>query len=379
MQRCIALSVFLAVLIFPAAAYPGTATATPARADTAEIIKRGLIDCFPAGLKTKKGKVRYCEASAVAYLEHQKRLIVAIDKALPKKFSPVFSLSFRSLEDTPAVETYFKHALFEKTRKIESMTVTPDGTRVFASTAFDRISCDTPKRDRYNRLLSWPARNRAAVTLVSPTERGDVQSSRPLRAVFAKALSIRQCPEPGYAKIEGLAALPGNKLLFGVRELGASDEDFSYVVKIIEIDYALKDGVPIIPAQTARLYDAGPVSVPGGHAVGLSGIEYDKYNKRLYLLTSFETAKTDEGLGAFLWVLPLERYRAGQPPLPVRDRTGRHIMFAHKAEGLAVLDKNHVMAIHDDDRVLGRDKIENPRTQFRREPHQAAFTIVRFD
>ncbi|MEX2449868.1 MAG: hypothetical protein WD407_03335 [Rhodospirillales bacterium] len=377
MQRRILLSAFLAFLVFLAAASPGTTA--PARADTAEIVKRGLIECFPAGLKTKKGKARHCEASAVVYLEHQKRLIVAIDKALPKKFSPVFSLSFRSLEDTPAVETYFKHALFEKTRKIEGMTVTPDGETVFATTAFDRISCDTPKRDRYNRLLSWPARNRGAVSLVNPSERGGRKSSRPLRAVFAKALSIRQCPEPGYAKIEGLAALPGNKLLFGVREHGTSHEDFSYVVKILEADYAVKGGVPFIPAQTPRLYDAGPLSVPGGYAVGLSGIEYDKYNKRLYLLTSFETAKTDEGLGAFLWVLTLERYRAGQPPLPVRDRTGRHIMFAHKAEGLAVLDKKHIMAIHDDDRVLGRDRIDDLRTQFRREPHQAAFTIVRFD
>ncbi|MEQ8935580.1 MAG: hypothetical protein RIE56_07295, partial [Amphiplicatus sp.] len=246
---------------------------------------------------------------------------------------------------------------------------------------FDRIDCASPKRDRYNRLLSWPADNRGAVTLVNPSGRGGRNSSRGLRALFAKTLAIKTCADgaPGHAKIEGLAALPDNRLLFGVRELGESYRKFSYVVKNLEARYEMKDGAPFIPEQSLRLYDAGLLSTPGGHTVGLSSVEYDKYNKRLYLLTSFETAETDEGLGAFLWVLSLERYAKGLPPEPMLDRAGNHLMFAHKAEGLAVLDRKHVFVIHDDDRVLGRKRIIDPRTQFHRKPHQAAYTIVRFD
>ena len=54
-------------------------------------------------------------------------------------------------------------------------------------------------------------------------------------------------------------------------------------------------------------------------------------------------------------------------------------MFAHKGEGVAVINKKRVIIIHDDDRVLGRENIENPETQFSRQPHQAAYTIVDID
>ena len=54
------------------------------------------------------------------------------------------------------------------------------------------------------------------------------------------------------------------------------------------------------------------------------------------------------------------------------------LRFAHKSEGVAVINKNRIVIIHDDDYVMGRKIIENPETQFSRLAHQAAYTIVEF-
>ena len=97
------------------------------------------------------------------------------------------------------------------------------------------------------------------------------------------------------------------------------------------------------------------------------------------LLTSYELEETDAGLGGFLWVLPIDAFAAGAPPELVLGEDGRPISFAHKSEGLAVIDERHLFVVHDDDRVLGRQDVTDPATQFHRSPHQAAYTIVRID
>ncbi len=126
-------------------------------------------------------------------------------------------------------------------------------------------------------------------------------------------------------------------------------------------------------------FETSPVETLGGKQVGLSSLEYDPFQDRLYILTSYELEETDEGLGGFLWMLPLEDLDAGGPPRLVLRGDGRPLTFAHKSEGLAVIDEKHVFVVHDDDRVVGRDKVENSETQFHRFPYQAAYTIVRFD
>ena len=60
-----------------------------------------------------------------------------------------------------------------------------------------------------------------------------------------------------------------------------------------------------------------------------------------------------------------------------RKPDGHPLTFAHKSEGLAVIDARHLFVVHDDDRVLGRARIDDAETQFRRSSHQAAYSVVR--
>jgi hypothetical protein len=222
----------------------------------------------------------------------------------------------------------------------------------------------------------WPVGNPDAVKVVASSTVDGVTSSVDLRAKFAQALKNDQFPEGmPYFKTEGLAAIPGNKLLFGIRELGAKYDNFDYAVKIVSVSYTIENGAMTLADDFALVYDYMPWVQ---QQIALSSLEYDKYGDRLYLLTSYETAETDEGLGGYLWTLSLADMNAGNAPAVVLGDPLTPLTFAHKAEGIAVLGKNRVLVIHDDDRVLGRENVTNPETQFSREANQGAYTIVEF-
>ncbi len=72
--------------------------------------------------------------------------------------------------------------------------------------------------------------------IVAASKRGGVTSSIPTRRGLAWALATAAFPEgPPYLKVEGLAALPDGRLLFGIRGAGASKEKFDFAVKIVSV------------------------------------------------------------------------------------------------------------------------------------------------
>ena len=184
-----------------------------------------------------------------------------------------------------------------------------------------------------------------------------------LRRKLSRALKSKEYPNgPAYFKIEGLTAIPGGRLLFGIREIGRTYKDFDYVIKIIEVGYSFFNGAMILEDDFRLAYDFDPSSVGLQYAIGLSSLEYDQYNNRLYILTSFEM---EAALGGFIWVLPLADFHARKAPRLVRNDTGKPFQFDHKAEGLAAIEKSRVVVVHDDDRfALGR------------KPNQAVFSLI---
>ncbi len=99
------------------------------------------------------------------------------------------------------------------------------------------------------------------------------------------------------------------------------------------------------------------------------------------MLTSIESEAVNEGfgdvgLGGYLWTLSLADLHENKAPTLVLKGPGSPLLFAHKSEGVTVLNRDLVLVVHDDDRVLGREHIENPETQFSRGANQAAYTLV---
>ncbi len=343
----------------------------------AHITNQGIFDCFEENLRASTSLL-HCETSAVVF--NGQNLIFGSDAPIPgKNRSAAFSIGYTEGMLAAKTLTYLTPAPIVSAIKYEDFTLTPDGQYIIATTGFDRVKRNSPKWDNYNMLLAWPANNPNGAHIISPSENQGVVSSVNLRKKISSILTTDRFPHGvPYFKIEGLAAIPGNKLLFGVREHGRTYNNFSYVIKIIAVSYQVNDNKIQLADDFSLAYSYNPNRIPFiHHQLALSSIEYDKYNHRLYLLTSFEEGDSDEGVGGFMWILPLEYFRTTHLPLLVlKQNTNKPLMFAHKAEGITVLAKNKVFVIHDDDRVLGRDIVENPESQFSRKAHQAAYDIV---
>jgi hypothetical protein len=340
----------MAVIVAGCGALKTSHDSVPPRATITQI---GTIKCFAEGLTPPPGdKPPTCELSAVTKVGET--LVFANDKPIPgSSYSPVFSLPFdgdRLAFGAPP--HYLLTQPFLDAIKYESLTVTPDGNLVIAATGFDRHDPDKPDQDRYNTLLGWPAANPDRVSVIEASQRHGVTSSVALRPKFLAALAGKN-PGTGYFKIEGLTAIPDNKLLFGIREIGASYQQPTYTIKLIEAGYTLKNGKLRLDGDFKLAYEFDPsprLGIP--HKLGLSSVEYDAARDRLYLLTSFEEGHQGETIGAYLWVLPMADMRQHKAPTPMVGPDAKPLVFSHKAEGLGILDENRIMVLFDDDRIV---------------------------
>ncbi|HAZ13017.1 MAG: hypothetical protein A2X86_09515 [Bdellovibrionales bacterium GWA2_49_15] len=299
------------------------------------IEKSGFLKCFDVENLPRTespGRYNYCETSAVSF--DGSKLIFANDKPISGDHrSPVFSLALGELD---AIPTYYTQSIFKNAVKYEDSAITPDGQYFIANTGFDRIKARS--KDEYNTIVFWPVNNPEDVKVANPTLRGNVLSSLSLREAFQSVLHVP------YYKVEGMTVISENKMLFGIRELGASDENFKYAALIIEADYKIsRDALTISNLKIAYDFtDLAQTTI--GKPVGLSSLEFNHFNQKLYITTSFEVG----GLGAHLWVTSLD---AGFAPETI-------FAFDHKIEGIAALSADKLFVIADDDDVDNRKKNE---------------------
>lgn len=366
-KKHLARALIFAVIILPGIS--GCATA-PLHAN---IVQSGTVSCYEGEVSFAPGKPATCELSAVAQVGNT--LVFANDKAIPNA-SPVFSLAFDGKTLPPTGQHKYFPAPIAEGIKYEAITVTPDGKQVIASTAFDRRDEKKPDLDHYNILVSWPAEDFKKAEIVSASNHQGVISSVSLAEKFLQALGGKD-KGIGYFKIEGLAAIPDNKLLFGIRAVGADEKNSGYTIRLVEVGYRIEQGKLVLQDDFKPVFELDPSShteIP--HKLGLSSVEYDPANNRLYLLTSFEESDKVDGIGAYLWVLPLASDLSKQTAALITGADSKPLVFSHKAEGLAVLSNNRALVIHDDDRIITKVKPEG-ETQVRdRKLNESVFDIL---
>lgn len=343
---------------------------------TGKIIRRACLDCFEENTLKPDSSLANCEASAGLYLDGN--LYVAGDKPVPEH-SSVFRFSLNDSLQLGAKEFLDYHELISAF-KFEDFSVLPDNKTILLSTGFDRIRKDTNSWDRYNCLLYWDKNTEDNVKILAKVDNKGVLSSARLRPYFKAALADSLFVEgPEYFKIEGITAISDNKLLFGVREKGKDYMNFEYVIDIISVSYFWSEGEIILKNDFTKVYTFTPQINDIESPVGLSSLEYDRENERLFVLTSFEKDETAKGVGGYLWHINIEDFHKSKPLKLVRTKAGKPIRFAHKSEGIALVDSETLIIIHDDDRRTGNPDIKNPEVDFYRKPHQAAYTIVKID
>lgn len=343
-----------------------TTAVTTGGQSQAVITKEGLLSAFEPGLSAN-GQPIWCEASAIVY--DGQKLFVANDKDMPDNRSSVFYWNFKNgFADTTQNARYLSSPLFKYGKKYEDFALTPDGKVVFLSTAFDRIKPGTSEWNAYNTILYWQVgnENNPSVLRLNNTD----SSSVFLREKFSKALVSSEFPDGmPYFKSEGLAAT-NNMLYFGIREEGKKFDDFKYKIKILTVPYQITNGAIQIGSPFKVLADINMESLDPSlkKPMGISSIEYDRFNNRFLILTSFENGTN---LGGYLWTATQSDLENNKIHL-VRDAQGKPLAFTDKSEDIAIINGRKIIVIHDDDRVktmvAGKE----------RQPNQAAYSVVEF-
>ncbi|TAE40116.1 MAG: hypothetical protein EAZ70_06750 [Runella slithyformis] len=328
------------------------------------ITKEGFIDCFEDNLKAGDKPV-WCEASAVLY--DGQKLLVANDKEMPDARTSVFYYGYPF--DSTQQPVYWPDTLLKKAQKYEDFSLSPDGKHAFLLTAFDRVKPNSSDWDGYNALIYWNTANPKKLR-VAHTQ-ADETFSMGLRQKISQILRSEQFPAGvPYFKIEGLAAT-ATHLYFGVREEGESYNKFQYEGKIVGVSYQFtQDSLAInTDFEVVTTFDFAAMQPHIIKPLGLSSIEYDAKRKLFWVLTSHENK---EQIGAYLWWATAEDFKKGQLNLVNNRATGQPLYLNHKAEDLTILPDGRLFIIHDDDRfktTIGSQI---------RQPHQAAYTIIKF-
>ncbi len=322
------------------------------------IVNEGLIDCFASGLTDNKGELVYCEASGIAVVDST--VIIASDKQIPGG-SPIFTVQLSGDEVDDSKVDYIGSEVLTGALKYEDLTITTDKRFVIATTAFDRHRTDKAKWDPYNSLIYWPVDNPQRAQIVMPSQREGYKSSLSLRERLVQTLGV------DYFKVEGLAALPDQKLLIGIRELGQSYKEFEYKVLVLMADYHINErGELYLGVDLQILHD---FSIPKDYqlpdGLGLSSIEYMQSSDEVLITTSWEK---NGQLGGALWFISREQLLNGGSLRPVLNQHNEILRFNNKIEGISDIGRSRVMAIHDDDRVTDG--------HLNRKPNQAVYSII---
>lgn len=321
-----------------------------------------------------------CEISAAVQVG--KQLLLANDKPVPAGGgASIFTLNFNNskISGQPA---YLPGDILKQAQKFEALTKTLDGNYVIASTAFNRVGTEQdPRADAFNAIAYWPVNNPGAAKLLAPSSRGGIDSSLAVREQIRNAIGW------DFFQVEGLTIAPSEpglkgsadgQLMLGIRRQGASYETSQFGFKIVSAPIKLNDGNMELVDSFKPILAFDPNKPEP--TLGLSGIEYDRFNKdRLYALTSFETESVDGNgnevisIGGFLWVVPFTEGKLGTPRL-VSRKDGSALRFSNKPEGIEVLDANRILVIHDDDRV----EVETSEAGVKRGNSEFAYSVITF-
>ena len=331
----------------------------------AAITKEGFFDCFESGLSAN-GQPVWCEASAILY--DGSKLFLANDKDMPDQRSSVFYWAVKKgFADTGKIAAYLNNPVLKYAKKFEDFACTPDNRIVFLSTAFDRIK---PGSDwnGYNTIFYWQVGNEKDPRVLSVNHTDS--TSVFLRDKISILLTTPSFPQGmPYFKIEGLAAT-NDRLYFGIREEGRKFDDFTYKVKIASVGYHVTNGAIELGEDYKVItdFDAAAAQPTLQHPMGISSIEYDRFNDRFVILTSYESG---DKLGSCLWTASLKDLESNRLQV-VKDAAGNPLIFSHKGEDIAVISQSRLIIIHDDDRV--KTSVNGQV----RQPNQAAYSVVEF-
>ncbi len=341
------------------------------RNNTNVTITEGYFDCFSEGLMQENGSPYTCETSTVLYSNG--KIYLANDKPMPEKNSPVFSFDYDK-KILCSTKKYYQTPAFYLIDKYESSTITPDNKFILFSSAFS-YPVENKKKGPTNNTLIYIEADNFDNSGVVKFDNDTAKNSFDLKNQFVNVLKSDKYPNgPNYLKIEAMTVIPDNKILFGVREIGNEYNDFEYSITILSVDYEYVDNKIKLRNSVEKIYEIPADTLGNNILLGISSMEYSRYDKRIYFVTSYELGDDTKSRGAYLWYISIDELNKNKNAHLVYTDAGQPMKFDHKIEGLTVLGKKTLLLIGDDDRITGLEE-ENPL--FTRNLNQGYWCIVK--
>lgn len=305
------------------------------------ILEEALMTCFPEGMKFDDGRDYNCEFSAAAMYEGS--ILLGNDKNT-SAVSPMMLANGESLKKGEMNHPFeLKQEEFFNIYKMEDFAFTPDKKTLFITSGFDRLKDDSNEWDLFNCLLAWNVKA-DEFQMVAKIDNDGIISSKELRTKFKEMLDTK------HMKIEGLMVLPGNRLVFGVRETGDHFDFPTYNTTFIECIYREERGQIFLTNSFKITYTMDTSSAR--EDLGLSSMYYDVEKDMIYFSTSFEGgAEGQQELGGYIWSLSMTDYMAKKPAQLIRKADGSAFELRHKIEALTKMDDGNYILIYDNDRT----------------------------
>ena len=305
------------------------------------IVKENLMTCFEEGTLYDKGTPYNCELSAVE--EFEGSVLLGNDKYTSAVSAMLISNINMLKEGTEQKPFELKQQEFFDVRKIEDFAFTLDKKHLLITSGFDRLKTENNEWDAYNSLIQWEVKKNK-FNYIELSEDDGIKSSKTLRAKFLNLLGSV------HMKIEGLTFLPANRLIFGVREVGASYENPTYTSTLIECSYQIVNDKIELNDDMKISYRLN--SDEAKKELGLSSLVYDVASETIFISTSYELGpEGNQTLGSYLWALPLADYEDKKQADLIYINPTTPLFMPHKAEGITMINENEIFVIHDNDRV----------------------------
>ena len=301
--------------------------------------------------------------------------------------SPIFSYRFDGCNfDERNCPLYYNDEVINSAAKYEDMSRTYD--QIVANTSFAK---DEPE---FNKVVYWP---RCDPTQVSVLGTGAQDPATVTDSLQLKSLLLTFLDDhfgnPGLAfmRLRGLACIDDvhsctteltGTMLFGFSQLGVCEETAKNTCFVVSMTYSIQNGKiilnddPKVVIEVDVNYQACMNHLYPGYKdlISLSGLEYDYCRKMIHVLTSYKNkydlSADRYDMGGYLWTSAWHPFKKVAGPLElVRNcKTQRPFVFCHKPEGIAVIDKNRLIVVHDDDKVLRGGRY----------PHQFFYEVLEF-
>ncbi len=304
------------------------------------------------------------EGSSVLY--NGKDILVSLKKSI-KEVSSTASIEFS--------KTFMNNPVRYSTNQLFQNLIVKDFTLTFDKKFSFALVCSPDQTN--DQLVFWTFMNPEDIKPIKPNPGENFT----LKSAILNSLNLHFKDSIINFKLDGLAALPNNKLLIGVTEVTNERDQNSSVFTLIEVGYTITNQGIVFLKNDFRLalnfetFENDRIR----ENISLVAMEFDPDNSRILFLTKFTNIKRETDMGGYLLGMSLYNIQLGEGyPYIFENSNGNVFVFDHQPGGLTYVNRNIFFILNDDETYLGDSKRRHKKT-WERSPNQLSYTVIKVD